>query len=225
MFFHIRSVCNQRKKMPKARPRLDISVSERVSYGGYGEHGWPAPQCGRSWFDPFDWLKGEDGLSMKDLRYARRAANGQAALLLAALSTGTPCSLITMASDFASFTLSPLSHRANQNIIIRTGLSTPRRLISPLTFGCWHLWVLFSPFTPHLVGYCIVITGLSGCLEITGVALNVPGTSVNPHQTASPLKNYANCRRVGQEDLQAEIHLFSSHFASWGVKLCSCVVR
>ncbi|TSK77125.1 ATP synthase F(0) complex subunit C2, mitochondrial [Bagarius yarrelli] len=42
--------------MPNARPLLDISASERVSYAGYGEHGWPAPQCGRSWFDPLDWL-------------------------------------------------------------------------------------------------------------------------------------------------------------------------
>lgn len=213
MFFsHSVSLQSKREK-PKARPRFNISTSKRESYGGYGEHCWPAPQCGRSWFDPLDWLKGEDGLSMKGLRYARRTANGQAALLLAALSTGTPCSLITMASDFASFTLSPLTHRAKPNIMIRTGLSTPRRHISPLIFGCWHLCVLFSPFTPHLVGYCIVITGLSGCLEITGVALNVPGASVNPHQTASPVKNYANCRRVGQEDLQAEIHLFSSHFS------------
>lgn len=206
MFFSRLVSLQSKKKKPKARPRFNISACKRVSYGGYGEHGWPAPQCGRSWYDPLDWLKGEDGLSMEDLRYARSTANGQAALLLAALSTGTPCSLITMASDFAF--LSPLTHRANPNIILRTGLSTPRRQISRLNFVCWHLCVLFSPFRPHLVGYCTNITGLSGCLEITGVALNVPGASVNPHQTASPVKNYANCRRVGQEDLQAEIQFF-----------------
>lgn len=55
---------------------------------------------------------------MKDLRYARGAANGQAAQLLAAPSTGTPCSLITMASDFPL----SLSHGANLNIIIRPEL-------------------------------------------------------------------------------------------------------
>lgn len=67
---------------------------------------------------------------MKDLRYARGAANGQAALLLAALSTGTPCSQITMASDFAFGLHSPLPHGANLNIIIRGGLPVLRNIYS-----------------------------------------------------------------------------------------------
>lgn len=67
---------------------------------------------------------------MKDLRYARGAANGQAALLLAALSTGTPCSQITMASDFAFSIHSPLPYGANLNIIIRGRLPTLRNISS-----------------------------------------------------------------------------------------------
>lgn len=82
---------------------------------------------------------------MKDLRYARGAANGQAALLLAALSTGTPCSQITMASDFAFNLPSPFPHGAKLNIIIRGGLPT-RRNISSSHVGARGLLMLFARF-------------------------------------------------------------------------------
>lgn len=97
---------------------------------------------------------------MKDLRYARGAANGQAAQLLAAPSTGTPCSLITMAS---AFPLS-LSHGANLNIIIRPELGSfpltyPRRIFARFRWAAYKIPVS-SPAYPSAVVIVLSTQGL-----------------------------------------------------------------
>lgn len=91
---------------------------------------------------------------MKDLRYARGATNGQAAQLLAAPSTGTPCSLITMASDFPL----SLSHGVNLNIIIRPELrfavTFPRRIFARLIVAVIVAILVPSPSYPYGVLLC-----------------------------------------------------------------------